>query len=506
MPVPEALVETQLEAQAVQMDHESSQQSISLEGPSQLAAPGKNPTEQAESQIYKYTHSDGSEFSGTLAEARKICTVIGKMSIENAQATLQDADLARRVAQRGRERREAEAAKITEAKKKDVRQAETPDPKLEKAPTEPAVRETEVFANKIIEPRVDQINKFAASELAVPDLHALHLQHAEAARAAQDNAAEFEGASTIHIEKAKPTDKQKTAPTIGYRQASTEVAGAETPHIVEDRVPVSNEYIIHQRDESPSELPLSIPKGKAMPEIATTKTFEGSKINELATIYYPLNADEDPLAIDGSEAARFKLGDEAAAFHNTFGAHQFVQENLVETVETEAHPLAAIPELPAPVAEIEAAMTELTGVIEGSEDTVTDEPKKIDEILQRIITLPTKFEAADSEEAEELEQELEVLFVELFKEAGIPYTSELIESFVKLTKAHYLEELLAITKDTDENQNQPTEIGTREFLRKLQHGLSTMRQTVVNFYEIGKSIMRLYEYSFEPTSFNFRVI
>lgn len=56
-------------------------------------------------KIYKHVLPDGREVSGTREQAAKLCPVIGKMSTENATATLNEADLAQRVAARGREKR-----------------------------------------------------------------------------------------------------------------------------------------------------------------------------------------------------------------------------------------------------------------------------------------------------------------------------------------------------------------------------------------------------------------
>lgn len=173
----------------------------------------------------------------------------------------------------------------------------------------------------------------------------------------------------------------------------------------------------------------------------------------------------------------------------------------IEFNSGEPSPVIAIPELPAPIVEIEAAMTIL---VEALENVEADEPGEIDAILEKIITLPAKFEATTTEEVAELEEKLEELFIELFEAVDISSTPELIKSFVKLTRAHYLEELLNITKVTEEEtQDMPDEIGTREFLQKLQHGLSALRQAAINFYEIGKSILRLYASSFEPETMSF---
>src|SRR5579859_8068053 len=63
-------------------------------------------------KVYTHTHNDGHEFSGTAAQAAKLCPVLGRMSIKERETALQQQDLASKIAERGRQRRmKAEAAK-----------------------------------------------------------------------------------------------------------------------------------------------------------------------------------------------------------------------------------------------------------------------------------------------------------------------------------------------------------------------------------------------------------
>lgn len=159
--------------------------------------------------------------------------------------------------------------------------------------------------------------------------------------------------------------------------------------------------------------------------------------------------------------------------------------------EDEVQTIFTVPELPAPVEEIETSITHLAEVLELTEP---DESHRVFQILEEIIALPVKQEETAGINTVELEEKLEELFIELFEEAKIKYTPELIMSFIKLTKAHYLEELLETVKEEDAGRLQD-ETGTHEFLQKLKHGLSNMKQAVTNVYEIGKSVLRLYSVS-----------
>jgi hypothetical protein len=160
---------------------------------------------------------------------------------------------------------------------------------------------------------------------------------------------------------------------------------------------------------------------------------------------------------------------------------------IYTALEPEVEALAA--ELPAPVEAMEAAIEQL---IEALEQTESEEFPQIHEILAEIMALPDDLEIIAGEVEEAMEQKLEALFVRLFEATGIEYTPELVKAFVKLTRTHHLEELIAVEREED-SQSLPGEAGTREFLQKLRRVLGKMRRTVSSFYGIGKSVLRLYD-------------
>lgn len=162
--------------------------------------------------------------------------------------------------------------------------------------------------------------------------------------------------------------------------------------------------------------------------------------------------------------------------------------------------LESLTELPAPPEAIETAITLLAEALELAEpesepdpdpNPNPDEPQEAYQILEAIIKLPDSLEAIAGEAEEAIGQKLEELFVELFDQTGVEHTPELIRSFVKLTQAHYLSELIQAVKQ-DEPQGSPNETGTREFLQKLRHGLASLKRAAAHFYEIGQSALRLY--------------
>lgn len=105
-----------------------------------------------EGKLFRHTLEDGREVAGTFEQARKVCPVIGRMSVENAQATLEQADLAERVAARGRTRREA----------KEQSEKPTTTHKTQKDPTEDEVKPADTTKMPIPETEKPPVNNMNA--------------------------------------------------------------------------------------------------------------------------------------------------------------------------------------------------------------------------------------------------------------------------------------------------------------------------------------------------------
>lgn len=155
-----------------------------------------------------------------------------------------------------------------------------------------------------------------------------------------------------------------------------------------------------------------------------------------------------------------------------------------------------MPELPAPTEQVESTMVELIAVIENPE---LEGSQRIHEILAEIIALPSQLTAESANNEETIQQNLTELFVELFKAAHIDATPELVKSFVKLTQMHYFEAIIKSAESKMDSDEAKYEIGTREFLHKLQQGLSAIKRAITNSYQIGKSILRLYVHGYAGT-------
>lgn len=64
--------------------------------------------QQVSEKTFAHVLEDGRKVTGTLEQARRLCPVIGDMTLEDARATLNDADLAQRIVERRRARKQAE--------------------------------------------------------------------------------------------------------------------------------------------------------------------------------------------------------------------------------------------------------------------------------------------------------------------------------------------------------------------------------------------------------------
>jgi hypothetical protein len=213
--------------------------------------------------------------------------------------------------------------------------------------------------------------------------------------------------------------------------------------------------------------------------------------------YGPIEAAEVIPATDTLEQseAEYNDSDTGMILPGAFGAVRAGGDEQIEVTEGESRSLPEAPELGAPLAQIEAAIVQLVAALEND---AADKAVKTGAILEEIIRLPGKVEAVPKEDSGIFEEKLEELFLELFEEADIGYSPGLIKSYARLTRAHYAQDPLEVpAAPGEETYSLPDEIGTREFLQKLQYGLSDMKQAAVNFYEIGKSILHIYSYGLE---------
>ena len=303
------------------------------------------------------------------------------------------------------------------------------------------------------------------------------------------------------------------AQTRLLREHLTQNAAPNSAVIVETPIATANhDYATIQKSES-----TSLPEPPANVEVSPAETFS-EPVGEKEKIISPeAIAKSDPsVPIENSAVSapslenyeipvqEFVTVDENVTGEFTEIPLEPVRTQPIAAIEHDGWTIpqteAAIPvtELPAPTEEVEVAMAQLLDALDTVDETENDEPTRADAILEKILALPAELANASEQEVVVLAEKLEELFIELFEEVGINYTPELIESFVKLTETHYLEAVLQTSENIEtETADQPNEIGTREFLQKLQDGLRAMKQAMINFYEIGKSILRVYNYDLQ---------
>lgn len=155
------------------------------------------------------------------------------------------------------------------------------------------------------------------------------------------------------------------------------------------------------------------------------------------------------------------------------------EDTLPETVATE---------LSVPVSQIETAIEQLADYVEALEPKET---LMVNRLVDQIMQLSVVFENEDiniSATQEEVTEELEELFARLFDNVGIEYSPELIQTFVRLTLGHQLEELREPRTEDDGLQDK----GTHEFINRLSKGVANINKTVIHAYLIGKSALQLY--------------
>ncbi|HEX8182454.1 MAG TPA: hypothetical protein VF575_02520 [Candidatus Saccharimonadales bacterium] len=210
---------------------------------------------------------------------------------------------------------------------------------------------------------------------------------------------------------------------------------------------------------------------------------------------------------DNAEGAAYNDNDDnATGVGEALQKHKITVDGLT-LPQPELYDLAArrAPKLPATIAEIQ---TTITLIIDTLDRPKSPKAQAIHRILQEIITTPANITGnkdsnrdstndimdvvAVPAEADEqtAKQKIEALFVELFVELDIEYTPQLLESCRTLTHIHYLDSLLTNTA-MNKAVEAPLEIGTREFLQKLQQSLQAAQQSMTRLYDIGRSILFL---------------
>jgi hypothetical protein len=152
-----------------------------------------------------------------------------------------------------------------------------------------------------------------------------------------------------------------------------------------------------------------------------------------------------------------------------------------------------LPETRLQIVEVDEILIQLV------EQIVAAEPEDVEamnEILDKLIEVPSKLEARDynlTAEAE-IQEEIEELYTDLLDNMRIEYTPELIETLTRLTIKWRLAEKIKEPKQRDIEDEVPSDPGTHEAIRRLLLGLSNT-QKMAHAYALGKSALHLCDFN-----------
>lgn len=457
--------------------------------------------QQEETQNISYRHQTGEVFEvDNLDTARGMCPVLGKMSLEEAGLLLElEAMGEMNIAKQGEEpvaqtdsetkpdiyeiRKNVEEP-ITNKTKKNV-----PLPQASLIhPAESLIRTVEEYAVIISSDSVAQ--------------GVLGLQEADKRKVTQKF---FDKSGSTHVvESVRHTPPQSNH----NRKIAILTHDRDEANVVSSALATDNKLAKAMSKEPAQSAQPEVNRafGKGVPEsydpsiVVDDNDQEAVKqvvLSEQVTEVFEKAPDPKKIEIEETKSADVVFTEERQIFfefqEDSQEDHVFPEQlldNQTESEQIEIYPTTEDIVTPATLTQIDTVITEIVEALEGDETT---EIVKINEIIHEITALSEvdRFEKVNNDK--ENDEKIEELFIELFKVAKISTSPELIISFVKLYKANYLEELFNIDKSKISNTDATAEeVGTREFLQKLQIGLSIIKQSVISFYEVGKSILRLY--------------
>jgi len=172
-----------------------------------------------------------------------------------------------------------------------------------------------------------------------------------------------------------------------------------------------------------------------------------------------------------------------------------VEGVAVETARDPAMPIVKLPELPEAMAPVEAAEIDFALPVEVPERADPRAEDGADEVaMEKELALPLEqdMEAKADDVLMADRDELELGLAELFDRTETVRGLDPGAFFAKAALFHRSEEL---TEDPEQDDGQllPDDIGTREFLQKLQRGPAVARQAVATLCGLGRSVLRLCE-------------
>ncbi|HET9850521.1 MAG TPA: hypothetical protein VFP35_02780 [Candidatus Saccharimonadales bacterium] len=227
------------------------------------------------------------------------------------------------------------------------------------------------------------------------------------------------------------------------------------------------------------------PEDKAV-EIEVDYASDSQESPDLLQEGLDLDVYDEAKNIDGPDPAEPLFSgsaEELASPENLDPADQSFDKSLVE--------------LGVPIEEVESALEQIVVALENP--PMEEDNASVRRLLEEALQAPVKLPVDNSETLtgqEATQENLEELFIQLFKEVQLEYTPELLESFVRLSFNSRLNRPAGKAKTKEEVMTRLQDKGTHEFIKKLLKVVNNIKRAAASAYLIGKSAMRLCSFEF----------
>lgn len=424
-------------------------------------------------QNLTYEHADGVVHEvNNLDNARELCPVLGSMTVERAGILLE-------MARRGKELREKQEA---------ARQAEEVGTEASSRERNPTEHNEALFMPKATQEII---------EAAAPVEHvAVEVVAEEDLQYSQQEQVAMQEATRIIDQPAVIRDKQEQSPSfdadLNTAAFFTEIEKKQLTQIVEEIA--SDEQLtpdstslpmlpeVYDTDLSVTEKPNEVERSMTH-EVQSDDSW--GELIQAATVEEP----EDSFIFEPVEDMQASV-EKADMTEHTFGIlPEITPTELRKESFTNADELLET-ELPVSGEEVADIMDQ---IIEVTSQPESETVVQALETIEKILRLPVHAEISKTREPAELEVELKELVVELLEGLDIDYTPEHVDALILLARHHYFDRIHHVTKElAQEESSIPKQLGTREFLQKLQHGIKKLNWQVLRLYKIGNSALHFY--------------
>jgi hypothetical protein len=371
-------------------------------------------------QVFTHTHNDGKEFSGTAEDARKVCDFLGKMSLESVQSLLAQDDLVARVAERGRTKRVTESAKPLE------KAEETAE--LDTHKNEPQLRSLELpeFEVPVVAKEADELVLHAGQE----HLDSVHFPEVSVESGTSPEQIEIPGEPSVKLKEhtvsalAKGPAREQLIPSSQSSEALTVV---EPKPVVKIEVqPVTVQV------ETPPPMETKTAEVISTEELVESTESSDSQPVEPVVIDDPIESKPEMKPVEEVIETELPLTIQEAEVDSETPPKRIIIESITNELETE-------PEI------AEKVVTLVEVLPERVQETLVEyikhaEPEIIEPVQEIIIELAVvadrlhemaMTDQLDTVEAEQAQELLVELYVELLSSLEMEIDEEVIKAFVE---------------------------------------------------------------------------